>query len=117
MLLKKLFMEVIKSAFPDHYILAEETGEIAQDSDYKWIIDPIDGTVNFAHGIPINCVSIGIENNGEIIMGAVYNPHLNEFFFAEKGKGATLNDKPIHVSDQPNVINACLGYRFSLYLY
>lgn len=100
--------EVIKSNFPDHYILSEEKGEIIQDSEYKWIIDPIDGTVNFAHGIPLCCVSIAIEHKGEVIMGAVYNPNLKESFFAEKGKGATLNDKPIHVSLQTDVLQACL---------
>lgn len=105
---EKAILSVIKSHFPDHHILTEEAGDIIQDSSFKWIVDPIDGTVNFAHGIPINCVSIGLEHNGEIIMGAVYNPHLNEFFFAEKRKGASLNDRPIHVSDQPEVIKACL---------
>lgn len=105
---EKAIIDTIKTAFPDHYILSEEAGEIVQDSNYKWIIDPIDGTINFAHGIPLNCVSIGIEQNGEIIMAAVYNPHLNELFFAEKGKGATLNDKTIRVSEQSKAINACL---------
>jgi myo-inositol-1(or 4)-monophosphatase len=105
---EKAIFEVIKSKFPDHYILSEEAGEIVQDSNYKWIVDPIDGTINFAHGIPLNCVSIGIEHNGEMILGAVYNPHLNEFFLAEKGKGATLNDKPIHVSNETEAIKACL---------
>jgi myo-inositol-1(or 4)-monophosphatase len=105
---EKAIMDVIKSAFPDHYILSEEAGDLKQDSNYKWIIDPIDGTVNFAHGIPLNCVSIAIEHHGEIIMGAVYNPHMNEFYFAEKGKGATLNDKPIRVSEETKVIKACL---------
>lgn len=105
---EKAILAVIKSAFPDHQILAEESGETAKDSDYKWIIDPIDGTVNFAHGIPLNCVSIGIEHKGEIIMAAVFNPHMNEFYFAEKGKGATLNDKPIHVSGETETIKACL---------
>jgi myo-inositol-1(or 4)-monophosphatase len=89
-------------------VLAEETGEIVQDSVYKWIIDPIDGTVTFAHGIPLNCVSIGLEHEGKVIMGAVYNPHLNEFFFAEKGKGATLNDQPIRVSTETAAVKACL---------
>lgn len=105
---EKAIMTIIKSQYPDHQILAEETGEIIQESDYKWIIDPIDGTVNFAHGIPLNCVSIGLEHKGGIIMGAVYNPHLNEFFFAEKGKGATLNDQPIHVSNETEAVKACL---------
>lgn len=105
---EKAILSVIKATFPDHQVLAEETGEIIQDSRYKWIIDPIDGTVNFAHGIPLNCVSIGIEHECEIIMGAVYNPHFNEFYFAEKGKGSTLNDKPIHVSNETQTIKACL---------
>ena len=101
-------MEVIKDHFPGHQILSEEIGEIVQDSQYKWIIDPIDGTVNFAHRIPICCVSIGIEHEGKMIMGAVYNPLMNEFFFAERGQGAMLNDKPICVSKKEKVENACL---------
>lgn len=105
---EKAILDVIRKYYPDHYFLTEETGEIVADSQYKWIIDPIDGTVNFAHGIPLNCVSIGIEHNGEMVMGAVYNPHMNEFFFAEKGKGATLNDKPIKVSNETQAIKACL---------
>jgi myo-inositol-1(or 4)-monophosphatase len=101
-------LDIIKKQFPDHHILSEEAGEIVQDSNYKWIVDPIDGTVNFAHSIPICCVSIAIEQNGEIIMGAVYNPNLNELFFAERRKGATLNEKRIAVSEKTNVLNACL---------
>ena len=105
---EKAIIATIKEQFPDHFILSEEAGEIIQDSDYKWIIDPIDGTINFAKGIPLNCVSIGIEHNKEIVMGAVYNPHLNELFFAEKGKGATLNEKPISVSTEAQVVKSCL---------
>jgi myo-inositol-1(or 4)-monophosphatase len=105
---EKAIMDVIRKEFPDHQILSEEIGKVEKDSAYKWVIDPIDGTVNFAHGIPLNCVSIGIEHHGEIIMAAVYNPHLDEFYFAEKGKGATLNDKPIHVSKEPSVLKSCL---------
>ncbi|TMI68371.1 MAG: inositol monophosphatase [Bacteroidetes bacterium] len=105
---EKAILEVIKEKFPDHYILTEESGEIKQDSEYKWIIDPIDGTVNFAHGIPICCVSIALEKNGEVILGAVCNPNMKELFFAEKGCGATLNDTRIHVSEQTEVLKACL---------
>jgi myo-inositol-1(or 4)-monophosphatase len=105
---EKAILDVIKKEFPSHQVLVEETGEIVQDSNYKWIIDPIDGTVNFAHGIPLNCVSIGIEKDQEIVMAAVFNPHLNEFYFAEKGQGATLNDKPIHVSQETDTNKACL---------
>jgi myo-inositol-1(or 4)-monophosphatase len=105
---EKVILEVIRKNFPDHYILSEEAGELIQDSSYKWIIDPIDGTVNFAHGIPLNCVCIAIEHNGEIIMSSIYNPHLEELFFAEKGCGTLLNDKPTHVSDETDVAKACL---------
>lgn len=112
---EKAIIEVIQKEFPDHFILSEETGEIATNSEYKWIIDPIDGTVNFANGIPICCVSIGLEKNGEMILGSVYAPILNEFYFAEKGAGATLNDKKIKVSDKTEVIKSCLvtGFPYS----
>lgn len=101
-------IDVIQTAYPDHFILSEETGEIKTTSEYKWIIDPIDGTVNFANGIPICCVSIAVEKAGEIIMGTVYNPLMNEMFFAEKGKGATLNGKGIAVSTKNSISNSCL---------
>ena len=105
---EKAILSVIKNNFPGHHILSEEAGEMIQDSNYKWIIDPIDGTVNFAHGIPLNCVCIAIEHEKEIVLSAVFNPHMNELFFAEKGSGAFLNDKPIQVSEQPQVIRSCL---------
>lgn len=103
-----LIMDIIREDFPGHFILSEEIGEVKMDSSTKWIIDPIDGTVNFANGIPLCCVSIGIEHEGNMIMGAVYNPMMNEFFFAEKGKGAFLNDNFIRVSQQDQVKHACL---------
>ncbi len=105
---EKAIIDTIKQDHPGHFILSEETGEIIMDSEYKWIIDPIDGTVNFANGIPICCVSIGLEKAGKMIMGAVYNPLMNEFFFAEKEKGAFLNDKKIMVSNKDEVIKSCL---------
>jgi len=105
---EKAIITIIKESFPDHFILSEEAGEIKMDSEYKWIIDPIDGTINFANGIPICCVSIGLEYNGKIIMGAVYNPLMNEFYFAQKGFGASLNDKKISVSNKTEVVNSCL---------
>ena len=105
---EKVIIDVIKQAFPDHFILSEEAGEMKMDSETKWIIDPIDGTVNFANGIPICCVSIGVEHQGKMVLGAVYNPFMNEFFFAERGAGATLNDKPISVSNKEEVVSSCL---------
>jgi myo-inositol-1(or 4)-monophosphatase len=105
---EKAIMDTIKEQFPDHFILSEEAGEMATGSEYKWIIDPIDGTVNYAHGIPICCVSIGIEHRGLMAMGAVFNPFLKEFYFAEKGGGAMLNGDLIAVSTETNVDKACL---------
>ena len=104
----KAIIDTIKETFPDHFILSEETGSSETGSEYKWIIDPIDGTVNYAHGIPICCVSIGLEKEGKMLMGAVYNPFMKEFYFAEKGKGATLNGEVIKVSGETEVIRACL---------
>ncbi len=105
---EEVIFSIIKKDFPDHFILSEESGEIVQDSEYKWIIDPIDGTVNYANGIPICCVSIGIEKSGVMELGAVYNPFINEFFFAQRGYGATLNDKKISVSDKSDLLQSCL---------
>ena len=105
---EKAIFEVIKNDFPDHHILSEEAGELIQDSNYKWIIDPIDGTVNFANGIPICCVSIGVEQAGKMILGAVYNPFMKEFFFAQRGFGATLNNKKIQVSTKTEVVKSSM---------
>lgn len=105
---EKVIIEVIKNSFPDHQILSEEIGELIQDSQYKWIIDPIDGTVNFAHRIPLCCISIGLEHNGKMVLGGIYNPFMNEMFIGEKGKGVTLNDKPVSVSKKARVEKACL---------
>ncbi|MBS1519172.1 MAG: inositol monophosphatase [Bacteroidetes bacterium] len=105
---EKKIIDIIKKDFPDHYILSEEAGALKQDSEFKWLIDPIDGTVNYAHSIPLTCVSIALEKKGEIIIGAVYNPFSGEFFFAEKGKGAFLNDKKIIVSAEDELRRSLL---------
>ena len=101
-------IEIISAAFPLHTIISEEVGELIQVSDYQWIIDPIDGTVNFAHGVPICCVSIGLIYNGTLVLGAVYNPMMDELFFAQKGRGATLNGQPIKVSSKSDFKTAFL---------
>jgi myo-inositol-1(or 4)-monophosphatase len=109
---EKAIIDIIKAEYPEHYILSEETGEIVQDSIYKWIIDPIDGTINYANSIPVCCVSIGIEVDGKMEMGAVYNPFMNELFFAQRGFGATLNDQKITVSTKADVRTSCLATGF-----
>jgi myo-inositol-1(or 4)-monophosphatase len=87
---------IIKGSFPDHSILTEESEGKKTESEYKWVIDPLDGTTNYAHDFPSYCVSIALERKGEIILGVVYNPNLDELFVAEKGRGAYLckGEKP-----------------------
>lgn len=95
---EQLIIETIRSYFPDHAVLAEEGGEDATTSSYRWIIDPLDGTVNFAHGIPIFSVSIAVEFSGAVVVGVVYQPLLDELFTARRGGGAFLNGRAIEVS-------------------
>ena len=99
---EKAIIERIRSHYPKHSILAEESGEaISLDNanSWKWIVDPLDGTTNYAHGYPCFCVTLALEHDGEIVVGVTFDPTRNELFAAEKGKGATLNNKPIHVSE------------------
>lgn len=105
---EKAILDIIKKAFPDDNIVSEESPEVEGKSEYRWIIDPIDGTVNFANHIPVCCVSIGLEYQSELYMGVVYNPFMEEFYFAERGKGSFLNDKQIHVSEVKEVLHSCL---------
>jgi myo-inositol-1(or 4)-monophosphatase len=91
---------VIHGTFPHHQILGEESGEdfTGRTAEYRWIVDPLDGTTNYAHGLPIFAVSIGVEHNGEIVAGGIFNPASGERFLGERGSGATLNGKPLRVS-------------------
>lgn len=105
----------IKERFPDHGILAEEKGIEQGESDYLWIIDPLDGTTNFAHGFPVYGVSIALEYQGEVIVGVVYDPNLDELFTAEKGKSAFLNGNPIRVSETHELDKSLLATGFPYY--
>jgi myo-inositol-1(or 4)-monophosphatase len=87
---EEAIVKTIRSKFPDHGILTEESREKKSDSAFKWVIDPLDGTTNYAHNLPVFCISIALEKEGEIILGVVYNPNLDELFVGEKGKGAYL---------------------------
>ena len=95
---EKIIIEELQFARPDHGILSEEIGEIKGKNEFRWIIDPIDGTSNFLHGIPHFCISIALEKEREIIVGLIFDPIKNELFSAEKGKGSFLNNKRIKVS-------------------
>jgi len=102
-------IDTIKSYFPEHKFLAEETGSTGkEDSDFQWIIDPLDGTVNFAHAIPIFSVSIAVRKGKDILCGIIYNPMLDELFVAKTGHGAFLNGNQIQVSQTENINRALL---------
>jgi myo-inositol-1(or 4)-monophosphatase len=108
---EKAVVELILKRFPDHSILAEESPAV-KGSGCRWIIDPIDGTTNFAHGFPIVSVSIGFERDGRMEMGGVFDPFRKELFFAERGRGATLNGKRIHVSKAKTLEDSLLATGF-----
>ena len=113
---EKAIVERITAAFPDHDLLAEETLFEKKGSPWKWIIDPLDGTTNYFRGYPCFCVSIGLEVDGEVELGVVYNPVLDELFHAERGGGAFLNGKPISVS-RVNDLNRsflCTGFPYDV---
>lgn len=99
---------VIQNRFPDHTIYSEESGFLPGQDSQVWYIDPLDGTVNYAHGVPIFSVSIAYAENGKVILGAVFDPMQNEFFSAEKGKGAWVNGKPIRVSNTKDLNSSLL---------
>lgn len=116
---ERLIVERIRSYYPRHSILAEEAGTVTRDerpSDYKWIIDPLDGTTNYAHGYPCFCVSIALEHKSEIIIGVIYDPIRDELFAAERGGGATLNGRRIRVSEIDDLNRAllCTGFPYDV---
>lgn len=102
----------IAKRYPDHGIVGEESGTHA-GNEYRWIIDPIDGTTSFVHDQPFFSISVALEKDGQTILAGVNAPALGELFIAEKGKGATLNDKPIHVSARDKLIDCVLGTGFA----
>jgi len=110
---EKLIIRMILRAFPDHSILSEESSPLNSGSRFRWIIDPIDGTTNFAHAFPFFCVSIALEESGRTILGVVYDPMREEIFIARKGKGATLNGKKIGVSRIKKLSSSFLATGFS----
>lgn len=109
-----LIVKAIRERFPDHEILAEESGSSLPKagSAYRWIIDPLDGTTNFAHGYPIFAVSIALVQGEEPLLGVVYSPILDELFFARAGEGATLNGEPIRVSQTARLSDGLLATGF-----
>jgi len=119
---ERLIVERIRNYYPRHDILAEESGTssaqegVGRSSDYKWIIDPLDGTTNYAHGYPCFCVSVALEAKGELVIGVIYDPTRDELFAAERGGGATLNGRRIRVSETNDLNEAllCTGYPYDV---
>jgi len=109
---EEVIIEALQKAYPDHGILAEETGTYNEDSDYKWIIDPLDGTTNFLHGFPQYAVSIGMQLKGRMEIAVIFDPIKNELFTAARGDGAQLNGKRIRVTEHKGIKGALLGTGF-----
>src|SRR5262249_38164720 len=93
-----LIVDRLRAHYPSHSIMGEESGTHAGSSEYKWYVDPLDGTTNFAHGFPIFNVTLAVERAGELLAGVVYDPTRQEMFAAERGAGAYLNNRRIHAS-------------------
>jgi len=110
---ESFIIQKIRQQYPDHDILGEETGRSGSSSRFLWIIDPIDGTTSFVHGQPFYAVSIALEQEGELVLGAVYAPVLGQLFHGEKGKGAFLNDAPIQVSNTRRLADAVMATGFA----
>ncbi|QQZ30402.1 inositol monophosphatase [Thiothrix subterranea] len=102
-------VRLLQRAYPDHAFFGEESGKQGVDSDYEWIIDPLDGTTNFLYGIPHYSVSIGMKHKGRLMVGVVYDPLRDETFAAARGEGATLNGRRIRVSERSTMQGALLG--------
>jgi myo-inositol-1(or 4)-monophosphatase len=113
---EQIIIDAISRRYPDHRILAEEGTSTGGDGTFRWIVDPLDGTTNFAHQYPLYCVSIAVERAGETVVGVVYAPYMNELFVAVRGGGATLNGVPIHVSGVTELIGGllCTGFPYRL---
>jgi myo-inositol-1(or 4)-monophosphatase len=109
---EEAIIETVKRSYPEHGFLAEESGVASPDAEYRWIIDPLDGTTNFIHGFPQYCVSIAVERRGTLMHGVVYDPTKNELFTASKGGGAFLNDRRVRVSKCEKLGNALVGTGF-----
>jgi myo-inositol-1(or 4)-monophosphatase len=109
---EKLIVERLTKLWPDHDLMGEEGARRTSGSDYRWYIDPLDGTTNFAHGYPVFCVSIALERGGELIAGTVYDPTRKEMFTAEKGAGAWLNDRAMRVSKTAELAESLIATGF-----
>jgi len=116
---ERMFRALIAERFPDHVVLAEEfesRGDRQREAEYTWVFDPVDGTTNYAHGLPIFCSACSLERDGQPIVGAIYDPSRRELFTAQRGAGTWLNGAPMHVSASASLIDALLvtGFPYSI---
>ena len=109
---EKMIVERIRKQWPEHDLIGEEGSRRETGSDFRWYIDPLDGTTNFAHGFPVFCVSLALEYKGERVAGVVFDPTRNEMFAAGKGSGAQLNGRPAHVSATPRLKESLVATGF-----
>ncbi len=109
---EKIILESLKEAFPDHGFLMEEGGVLKSNSEFIWVIDPLDGTISYSSGLPIYGVSIGLLKNNEPVLGVINLPALSQLYWAEKGGGAFLNGKAIHVNETSNLLKGVVGSDF-----
>jgi len=107
-----LILDRLQARFPRHDVMGEEGARRETGSDYKWYVDPLDGTTNFAHGFPVFCISMGLEHKGQLVAGVIYDPTRGEMFSAEKGSGAYLNQRRIHVSKTTKLAESLMGTGF-----
>ena len=109
---ESFILNQIKAAYPQHHIIAEESAIVENNSDYRWVIDPLDGTTNFIHNLPIFAVSIGLQYKDETIVAVVYNPAADKCFYAEKDKGSFLNNSIINTRENTNLSKSLLATGF-----
>lgn len=116
---EQMFRALITERFPDHAVLAEEfelRGDRQNQAEYCWVFDPVDGTTNYAHGLPIFCCACSLERHGQPIVAAIYDPNRRELFTAERGRGAWLNGAPMRVSSSATLIDSllCTGFHYDV---
>ncbi len=109
---EQVIIDCIHRLYPSHSILAEESGSQTHGTSFRWVIDPLDGTTNYSSGLPTFAISIGVEHNGERVVGVVFAPALNELFTAVKGQGAWLNGNPLHPKENDRIERAVISTGF-----
>ena len=114
---EEVILETIRESFPDHDVVAEESGTDRKGSSYTWYVDPLDGTTNFAHGYPCFCATVALVKDGEVVVGATYDPLREELFTAERGAGAHFNDEKLSTSDVSELKSALLitGFPYDIH--